>query len=39
MATGKEEFHTINYYLYLGRTGARTSKSGTYPKWQKTLNI
>jgi hypothetical protein len=28
MATGKEEFHTINYYLYLGRTGARTSKSG-----------
>ena len=30
MATGKEEFHTINDYLYLGRIGARTPISGTY---------
>jgi hypothetical protein len=30
MATGKEEFHTINDYLYLGHTGARTPIIGTY---------
>ena len=39
MATGKEEFHTINDYLYLGCTGARTPISGTYSEAEEKPEI
>jgi hypothetical protein len=39
MTTGKEEFHIINNYLYLGCPGARTPNSGKYSEVAKIQTI